>query len=814
MNDLLGPLLRVAIRNASSWRLLKLCIKFLHQEHRPLHKLLETLICETEAEEPLLCLCGLFCRGGHAAEVRAIAEQSRGVVKTAAESALSDSTGQLNASSAGLPTLFALVPPAGDPVFAEPISQSEVAIAHLLCGNQGEIGVDLLIDLLEHPDNLISHLAKAALHQRGLAVADALVTRTAGLPHASKILAVEMLTNLGDSRVVDLVLDEFAKSDYNITNAGIVALAKLGGDRGFKVLLDLATSNIGAPGIKAAQALRRFGDAGSNALIATFRESATFRRSSGRLVAEIAGEQALPALLEALDDPLRAVRDSAEKGLAELGSVATNELIKRLTKGNAQSDVRVRAIRLLARAGAVESISLIASIATQGVGIERLSAVEALGALWTEDVAPLVFAVACSSDARLRAAGVRALGRARGLAGQEAIEILINAASDEDPAVFEAGLRGLRALGRANASISTTVVQPALRRLRPASAERKALIARVLSDLENPTVNLGREDGFFASAAASDASKSTRDGFELGSFDPLERWIKGSTSPHDHGWVQQPPPEPKNELGSEVHFSVTAPERVAPRQTFMLDIWAHAERELLSIQHAPRFDLQRIRQIVRTVGPALVARGVRLTVDLSIPRLGITDTNWLYWGGAPANCNFAVTVPADLTPGTYAGVIRIKIETMSVANVSFFIDVGQRPTDKVTDVTGQEQRLLRWFASYASADRDEVLGRIQGMLKVLPDLDVFVDVVSLRSGDDWESRITEEIRERDGLYLFWSPAAMRSNHVDREWRTALAVKGIDCIDPVPLAPPAVAPPPPELASLHFNEWTLAFRQPV
>ena len=31
------------------------------------------------------------------------------------------------------------------------------------------------------------------------------------------------------------------------------------------------------------------------------------------------------------------------------------------------------------------------------------------------------------------------------------------------------------------------------------------------------------------------------------------------------------------------------------------------------------------------------------------------------------------------------------------------------------------------------------------------------------------------------------------------------------IDPVPLEPPQSVPPPSELAGLHFNEWTLAYR---
>ena len=71
-------------------------------------------------------------------------------------------------------------------------------------------------------------------------------------------------------------------------------------------------------------------------------------------------------------------------------------------------------------------------------------------------------------------------------------------------------------------------------------------------------------------------------------------------------------------------------------------------------------------------------------------------------------------------------------------------------------------------------------------------------------------RLEEEIVARDAFYLFWSSHARESEWVEREWRIALQRKGLEFIEPVPLESPTSAPPPTELACLHFDEWTLAY----
>lgn len=118
--------------------------------------------------------------------------------------------------------------------------------------------------------------------------------------------------------------------------------------------------------------------------------------------------------------------------------------------------------------------------------------------------------------------------------------------------------------------------------------------------------------------------------------------------------------------------------------------------------------------------------------------------------------------------------------------------------------------ILSAFVSYASQDRSRVAAIIQGMKKARPDMDVFFDVDSLRSGEDWQRALRAEIERRDLLFLCWSVAARQSEWVDREWRYALENKGLSFIEPIPLDSPSICPPPKELSSKHFNDRGLLY----
>jgi TIR domain-containing protein len=181
------------------------------------------------------------------------------------------------------------------------------------------------------------------------------------------------------------------------------------------------------------------------------------------------------------------------------------------------------------------------------------------------------------------------------------------------------------------------------------------------------------------------------------------------------------------------------------------------------------------------------------------------------WDGVPTNASFIVEVPDNATLGDYPGKATITAAGLPVAKLSFCIPVtaqeAHNPIGRLGTVLKQPKTA---FASYSSGDRGEVLARVQGMKKINPDLDIFIDALSLHSGQRWKERLRAEILARDVLFLFWSLQAARSKWVKREWRCALKARGLDAIDPVPLCDPRQAPPPKELSDLHFNDLYVAF----
>ena len=261
-----------------------------------------------------------------------------------------------------------------------------------------------------------------------------------------------------------------------------------------------------------------------------------------------------------------------------------------------------------------------------------------------------------------------------------------------------------------------------------------------------------------------------------------------------------------------VHFAVTSLTAAIAGEHFHLDFWMYLENRLEEVIRRAKEELATSKIQVRTEGPVELERGTRVTVEVNIQGLAIDPPRKdVLWVGNISKAGFIVSVPKKADEGFHAGKADVYLNGLQIAQVCFHINVEEEASS-VELMPIEVKVIQKAFASYASEDRAKVLGRIQGMQKILPKLEVFIDVVSLRSGQKWEQELWKVIPTYDVFYLFWSVNAKGSYWVDKEWRCALKTRDLDYIDPIPLVSPEEAPPPPELASKHFNDWMLPYVQ--
>ena len=200
---------------------------------------------------------------------------------------------------------------------------------------------------------------------------------------------------------------------------------------------------------------------------------------------------------------------------------------------------------------------------------------------------------------------------------------------------------------------------------------------------------------------------------------------------------------------------------------------------------------------------AKVPEDARIRACLSSPDVEIQDNDQeAQWYGEHLTFGFGVFMPVDYQKPSIWFHARIYINGVLASNLSFMASCVSA-TEQKPEI--QRKDVLSAFVSYASEERDEVIRLIQGMRKARSELKVFMDVEGLRSGENWQEQLYREIDNRDVLFLCWSRAARDSEWVDREWRYALKQKGDMGVDPLPLEPAEVCPPPKELDRKHFND---------
>ena len=254
----------------------------------------------------------------------------------------------------------------------------------------------------------------------------------------------------------------------------------------------------------------------------------------------------------------------------------------------------------------------------------------------------------------------------------------------------------------------------------------------------------------------------------------------------------------------KVQFSALAPKTFVKGDYSVIEILMYEE----AFRHVVQEAIDNADDPVKETksGFLTAEREAKITVMISSPDFEIEDnTESQIWKGGYLSFSFAVEVPEQYKKRQILFVASVYINDIIATRLKFVAQCKSLIEQKI-EVTRED--VLSAFVSYASQDRNRVAMIIQGMKKARPDMDIFFDVDSLRSGDDWEKALWREIDKRDVLFLCWSKYARDSKWVDAEWRYAFKNKGPDSIEPVPIDPPGSCPPPDELSRKHFNDKLL------
>ncbi len=181
----------------------------------------------------------------------------------------------------------------------------------------------------------------------------------------------------------------------------------------------------------------------------------------------------------------------------------------------------------------------------------------------------------------------------------------------------------------------------------------------------------------------------------------------------------------------------------------------------------------------------------------------------LDWFEDVQTVRFRIMAGDELAGSSRLGAIDVYAAGLLIAQVPLSIRVRQPGETEAAESQIILARMFeKVFASYSHKDKAVVdaccaLSRSMG-------ISMFVDSASLLSGDDWEKKLREAIRDSDVFQLFWSPNASASKEVEKEWRAALGLVGEKTerfIRPLYWQQPLPAVPS-ELNAFHFAQLPL------
>ena len=278
------------------------------------------------------------------------------------------------------------------------------------------------------------------------------------------------------------------------------------------------------------------------------------------------------------------------------------------------------------------------------------------------------------------------------------------------------------------------------------------------------------------------------------------------------------PPRPI--VDDDVRFTVYRPQALSPGQWALLLVFAHKTTVVKEPGRAPVDPQEQVETRARAhfggTPPRPVSedarhtliRGTRLRIvpDLDGIQCNPRDAEVEWWESVH-EIPFRLLAGPELAGTVVRGAVRVWCGAVILGEVSIAIPVtADGPVAEAPPVEESVRRYRKIFPSYSH--QDHAIVENFALVHQATGDQYLQDILSLRSGEQWNPRLRELIEAADVFQLFWSHNSMRSPHCRDEWEHALAldrplfVRPVYWEEPLP-EDPGQGLPPTELRALHF-----------
>lgn len=495
--------------------------------------------------------------------------------------------------------------------------------------------------------------------------------------------------------------------------------------------------------------------------------------------------------------------DALHRLRTRLGSDHDEAITTRLIALLRDPDTVIRRVtaEVLGKSGSRAAVQALIDTLYDDAPDVRIAAADALGELGDSAAVPPLIDALYDESFDVRFAAAEALGR---LKDQRAVVDLITVLDSDD---YPLAMMAARALYQ----IGTPEALAAIQHLREGEGDEAEYNFDVPPDAEYTLPHIPIPPAPPAPPAATQRSEPPA--AEPPDFDATVRHVPSdklkeyleaeeANEPVPGRGAEAPAPTPN------VQFSAYAPREVQPNvwQPLVAYVFVGAAASAVTDDAAQQLGdkLANYRPITRPATTRIVP-GTLITATPDLPGFQFNPPSaqiafYEDWH------RFDFKLRANDAPLDQAsnGRITFTVEGVIVADVPLSIYVGGSvpPQTQFTTVNAARPIYQSIFCSYSHQDT-EIVARVERAYKALG-LDFLRDVMTLKSGQDWNVELLHLIERADIFQLFWSPAAAQSKYVRQEWEHALSLHRQDSafIRPVYWEQPMPAVPP-ELAAIHF-----------